>query len=48
MKRQDFNAKKTTFGDFRNFHFKAEEGEKSLSLKKFRFSTVTRLQFTAV
>ena len=48
LKNLDFNTKKTTFGDFGIFHFKGEEGGKSLNFEKFRFLNVTGLQFTAV
>ena len=47
-KRPDFNTDKTTFGDIGILHCKGKEGEKSLSFEIFRFSKVTRLQFTAV
>ena len=48
MKRLDFNAEKTTFGDYGIFHFKGEEGKKSLSFENFRFSNVFWFQFTEV
>ena len=48
MKRIDFNTEKTTFGVIRILHFKGKEGKKFICFEKFRFSNVTRLQFTAV